>query len=92
MKFVRNMLVGLLLFCIATHAFGQYAGGTFQKDFGKMTLQQNGNQLSRTYDYAGGRIEGTIMGNTTTSWWYQSNGKGRFSFVFNSTFTAFTGK
>lgn len=51
MKFVRNMLVGLLLFCIATHAFGQYAGGTFQTDFGKMTLQQNGNQLSGTYDY-----------------------------------------
>ncbi len=92
MKSVKNVLIGLLLLTAATTVFGQYAGGTFQTDFGKMMLQQNGSQLSGTYDYAGGRIEGTIMGNTATGWWYQTNGKGRFIFVFNQDFSAFTGK
>lgn len=70
----------------------QNVSGVYQTDFNELTLQQNGSQVTGTYKHADGRIEGTINGNTMTGWWYQSNGKGRFTFVFNNDFSAYTGK
>lgn len=66
--------------------------GTYKTDFDEMTLSISGNKVTGTYKWKDGRIEGTLNGTTLTGWWYQSNGKGRFIFNFNSTFTAFTGK
>jgi len=34
--------------------------GTYQTDFGKMTLTQNGNQVTGSYEYNSGRISGSI--------------------------------
>ena len=70
----------------------QNASGVYDSDFNEMTIQQNGNKIIGTYKWADGRIEGTLSGHTVTGWWYQSNGKGRFTFVFNDDFSAFTGK
>jgi uncharacterized cupin superfamily protein len=72
--------------------YAQEIAGVYKTDFNEMTLQQNGNQVAGTYKHSGGRIEGTLHGNTLTGWWYQTNGKGRFTFVFNDNFTSFTGK
>ncbi len=55
-----------------------------------MTIQRNGNKVTGTYKWNNGRIEGTISGHTVTGWWYQSNGKGKFVFDFNSDFSALT--
>lgn len=66
--------------------------GNYKTDFNEMTLQQSGNHVTGTYKHANGRIDGTLNGNTLTGWWYQDNGKGRIVFVFNSDFTAYTGK
>ena len=66
--------------------------GTYNTDFNEMSIQQNGTAVNGTYKHADGRIEGTLNGNTLTGWWYQSNGKGRFIFVFNSDISGFTGK
>ena len=66
--------------------------GTYDTDFNEMTIQRDGNKITGTYKWSDGRIEGTISGHTVTGWWYQSNGKGKFVFNFNSDFSAFTGK
>ena len=66
--------------------------GTYDTDFNEMTIQREGNKITGTYKWSDGRIEGTISGHTVTGWWYQSNGKGKFVFEFNSDFSAFTGK
>ncbi|HEY9054262.1 MAG TPA: hypothetical protein VIO60_05530 [Rectinemataceae bacterium] len=69
-----------------------YLAGVYESDFGKVTLSQNGASVTGTYEHADGRVEGTLSGSTVSGWWYQSNGKGRFVFVFNSDASAFTGK
>jgi hypothetical protein len=66
--------------------------GTYDTDFKEMTIQRDGNKITGTYKWSDGRIEGTISGHTVSGWWYQSNGKGKFVFDFNSDFSAFTGK
>ena len=70
----------------------QNATGVYNTDFNEMTIQQNGSKFTGTYKWNNGRVEGTISGHTATGWWYQSNGKGKFVFDFNSDFSAFTGK
>ena len=90
MKILFITLLTLLLPISLVEA--QNASGTYNTDFSEMTLQQNGNKVTGTYNWADGRIEGTISGRTVSGWWYQSNGKGKFVFDFNSDFSAFTGK
>lgn len=68
------------------------ASGVYNTDFNELTLTQTGNKVTGTYKHANGRIEGTINGRTLTGWWYQSNGKGRMVFDFNSDYSGFTGK
>ena len=65
---------------------------TFTTDFNDMVFHQNGNKVTGTYAHRDGRIEGTLNGHTLTGRWTQDNAKGRFIFVFNEDFTAFTGK
>lgn len=66
--------------------------GTYSTDFQEMTLQVNGNRVTGTYKHRNGKVEGTLNGNILTGTWTQSNGSGRMEFVFNSNFSAFTGK
>jgi hypothetical protein len=68
------------------------ATGVYSTDFNELTLTQTGDRIAGTYKYQNGRVEGTIIGNTFTGWWYQDNGKGRLEFVFNADFSAFEGK
>jgi hypothetical protein len=57
-----------------------------------MTLAQSGYEVSGSYDWMGGRIEGEIVGNTLTGQWTQLNGEwGRFEFVIESDCRYFEG-
>lgn len=71
---------------------GPGVAGVYNTDFNDMTLYVSGNKVTGTYKWKDGKIEGSLSGNTLTGWWYQSNGKGRFVFNFNSNFSSFTGK
>lgn len=66
--------------------------GKYKTNFNEMTLSVSGNTVTGTYNWNNGKIEGTLNGKVLTGRWYQSNGTGRFVFVFNNDFTAFTGK
>ncbi len=66
--------------------------GVYETDFNKMTLHQEGNQVTGTYEHDNGRIEGTLTGRILRGWWYQTQSEGRFEFEFNTDFTQFTGK
>lgn len=66
--------------------------GTYSTDFKEMNLQINGNRVTGSYKHMGGKIDGVLTGNKLVGTWTQSNGKGKMEFVFNSDFTAFTGK
>lgn len=68
------------------------AAGTYKTDFGDLTISINGNKVTGNYNWKDGRIEGTLSGNVISGWWYQSNGKGKFIFTFNSNFSSFVGK
>ena len=90
---MKNSLITLLILIMSCHfGFTQSVSGVFNSDFNELTIIQNGNQVTGTYKYRGGRIEGTVSGRTITGWWYQDNGKGKMVFEFNSEFTEFTGK
>ncbi|MDX9881198.1 MAG: hypothetical protein RBS73_03965 [Prolixibacteraceae bacterium] len=89
---IKILSLFVLMTGVTGWLYAQNVSGTYQTDFKEMTLQQNGNQVTGTYEHSGGRIEGTLYGNTLTGWWYQTNGKGRFVFVFNNDCSAFTGK
>jgi hypothetical protein len=52
----------------------------------------NGDELFGEFLYNGGRIRGTIKDHVYTGTWSQTNGKGKFEFIFNSDHSAFTGK
>ena len=66
--------------------------GIFTSDFNELTFIQNGNKITGTYKYQNGRIEGILNDRTVTGFWYQTNGKGKMIFEFNSGFSEFTGK
>jgi hypothetical protein len=55
--------------------------GTWFTDFGEMRLTQQGNKVSGTYDYDGGKLTGTVTENVLRFQWTQasgSKGSGRF--------------
>lgn len=93
MKLTTKIITLLAVWSISIIGLqAQNVAGVYQTDFNEMTLQQNGSSVTGTYKHSNGRIEGTLSGNTMTGWWYQSNAKGRFTYVFNGDFSAFTGK
>lgn len=92
MKQCKFIVVLVMLVMAAAVLHAQNVTGNYKTDFGTMILQQNGTQVTGTYDYLGGRIEGTLNGFTLTGWWYQTNGKGRLIFTFNTDGSGFKGK
>ena len=54
--------------------------GTWMTDYGRMYLAQQGNRVTGTYDYMGGRIEGTVAGSVLSGTWVQTNNSGRLEF------------
>ncbi len=68
--------------------------GGYDTDYGKMILSQNGDKVTGTYEGANGIIDAILNGNRLTGTWRNNgnNKTGNFEFIFNSDFSAFTGK
>lgn len=64
--------------------------GIYNTDYNEMTLYQEGNRVWGDYKYDGGKIEGTISGNTLTGTWTQKSSSGGIQFVFSE--AGFAGK
>ena len=56
----------------ATSASDYQWAGTYDTNWGIMTLSQSGNKVSGTYEYQDGRIIGTVSGTTFTGTWSES--------------------
>jgi len=82
---------GTQVFSPDTHGYEGILG-VFKTDFDKMILYVNGDELFGEFLYNGGRIRGIIKDHVYTGTWSQTNGKGKFEFIFNSDHSAFTGK
>ena len=66
--------------------------GVYDTDFSQMSLHLNGNRVTGTYNYKGGKIDAVLQGNKLVGTWTQTNAKGRFEFVFSNGFLSFKGK
>lgn len=66
--------------------------GVFNTDFDKMIIYVNEKDFTGEYKHKGGRIAGKIGDHILTGTWYQTNGKGKMEFHFNSNYSAFKGK
>lgn len=51
-------------------------------EFGSLSLTQNGNRVTGTYDYNGGSVFGNIIGNKFVGTWSESETKDGGSFEF----------
>jgi len=69
--------------------------GTWQTNWGPMTLHQRGNQVTGSYTHQGGHVSGTVSGSTLTlKWWQDGNGnsgEGTFTFVVENGRAKFKG-
>jgi hypothetical protein len=77
----------------AARSVGGTWEGTWNTNFGVMTLLQTGNHVTGTYTYSGGSIDGTAAGNTLTGTWAQKgNGAhGKFVFMLSADGNSWTG-
>ena len=66
--------------------------GTWKTNVVDLHLTQSGNAVSGTYDYEGGKLEGTIIGNRLDYTWNQTNGKkGRGYFIISDDWNSMSG-
>ena len=66
--------------------------GTWKTNLVDLHLTQSGNAVSGTYDYEGGKLEGTITGNRLDYTWHQTNGKkGRGYFIISDDWNSVAG-
>ena len=65
---------------------GSFAGGWYSSEWGNLTFEQNGNQVTGRYSSPGGSIWGSVSGNRmTVSWRNDAGGKvGEAYFVLKS--------
>lgn len=53
-------------------AKAQGFGGAWTTNWGRLTLEQNGNQVSGSYDSDGGRMKGEIQGDRMNGFWSEN--------------------
>lgn len=59
----------------------------------QLTITQSGNEVTGKYTYQGGKVEGTIKGDTLSGTWVQKDGaKGTFIFTLSENGKSFKGK
>ena len=66
--------------------------GKWKTNYKVLTLVQVGNEVSGTYPYMEGRIQGMLDGRILKGTWYQSNGSGSFVFEFAPDGRSFDGR
>ncbi|MDZ7634303.1 MAG: hypothetical protein U5L72_07670 [Bacteroidales bacterium] len=66
--------------------------GLWDTSWGMMTLTQSASgDVTGTYDYDSGAIQGKLTGTTLSGTWTETNSQGTFVFEFNPQFTTFDG-
>ncbi|MBI4670367.1 MAG: hypothetical protein HY741_01690 [Chloroflexi bacterium] len=55
--------------------------GVWNTSYNRMTLTQNGNQVTGSYEYNSGTLSGTVNGNVLEGRWQEGTKSGRFRFV-----------
>lgn len=65
--------------------------GTWETNFGTMSLTQNGTSVTGSYAYQSGSINGTVSGNTLTGTWVETDDRGTFSFTLSADGKSFSG-
>ncbi|ACN13139.1 hypothetical protein HRM2_00160 [Desulforapulum autotrophicum HRM2] len=90
--FVFIVCLLLLSFGTMAHAVQASIDGIYKTDFNEMSLQMDGNRITGTYKFKGGKIDGVLQGNILTGTWIQTNAKGRLEFFFAKDFSSFSGK
>lgn len=55
--------------------------GVWNTSYNRMTLTQNGNQVTGSYEYNNGTISGTVSGNVLEGRWQEGANGGRFRFA-----------
>lgn len=101
MKTITGCLTvaAILLFVMNLNANGQDVNysGTYETEWGRMVLQQNGSSVTGSYEHDNGRLEGTVSGNVITGNWYEEptsqppTDAGTYRFDFNSDGSEFQG-
>jgi hypothetical protein len=72
--------------------------GTWNTDWGKMTLTQSGSQVTGTYEHDNGRFTGTVQGSTVRGTWSEGpsysppNDGGDAEFTLSSDCKSFSGR
>jgi hypothetical protein len=97
--FISLIILACAIFPAAAADLGTYSwSGEWETDWGKMTLTQNGANVTGDYDYDDGRITGTVSGDTLTGTWLESpsyappHDAGEVEFVMSADGKSFTGK
>ncbi len=90
----KNLIIAIILFFVCDIGISQDISGVYNTDYRQLTLNQNGNKVTGTYESGNGKLQGTLSGNKFSGTWTNSasNKTGKFEFTFNSDFSAFTGK
>ncbi|MGI9550123.1 MAG: hypothetical protein ACR2MT_02895 [Aurantibacter sp.] len=68
------------------------ASGTFNTQYGPITLRHSGGSISGTYYEGKATVSGSLNGLVLTGTWTQTNGSGDFVFTFSSDGSSFDGK
>jgi hypothetical protein len=99
------LFVIILVACVACSGTTQsnsgdsiWTGKWDTEQWGEMTLQQNGSNVTGDYEWDGGNIKGTVSGNILKGTWSESptyqpeNDAGDFEFTISSDGNSFTGR
>ena len=65
--------------------------GSWQSDFGTLSLQQSGNRVTGSYPHHSGRIEATASGNSLSGRWIEYDNEGTFVFSMSADGRSFSG-
>ena len=67
--------------------------GVWKTNFADLFLKQSGNTVTGSYEYEGGKLEGTITGNRLDYTWTQTNGKkGKGYFIISDDWKSISGR
>ncbi|WP_298367072.1 hypothetical protein [uncultured Lutibacter sp.] len=90
----KNLILIVVAILVSFTSFSQNVSGVYNTDYKQMTLTQIGNKVTGTYEGANGKIQAILNGNRLVGTWKNSasNKTGNFEFIFNSSFSSFTGK
>ena len=93
-----SLLVSLV-FCVSGCTSKEPWTGTWESDqWGEMNLTQDGTTVTGVYEWDGGKIAGTVSGNTLRGTWSEAptyaplNDAGDFEFTLSDDGKSFTGK